>query len=88
MSHNTAITHFETDFPLSNNQNCLPECDREKENVLKDLKNKMDSISNNTPRIDNAIEATKKLIFIDIAHQTKYFILQTHLQIKPPLLNL
>ena len=62
MSHNTAITHFETDFPLSNNQNCLPECDREKENVLKDLKNKMDSISNNTPRIDNAIVATKKLI--------------------------
>ena len=62
MSHNTAITHFETDFPLSNNQNCLPECDREKENVLKDLKNKMDSISNNTPRIDNAIVATKNLI--------------------------
>ena len=62
MSHNTAITHFETDFPLSNNQYCLPEFDREKENVLKDSKNKMDLISNNAPRIDNAIVATKKLI--------------------------
>ena len=62
MSHNTAITHFETDFPLSSNQHCLPEFDREKENVLKDIKNKMDLVSNNTPRIDNAIVATKKLI--------------------------
>ena len=62
MSHNTEITHFETDFPF-----CPPECDQEKENFLKDnvlknIKNKMDSIANNAPRIENAIEATKKLI--------------------------
>ena len=62
MSHNTEITHFETDFLF-----CPPECDQEKENFLKDnvlknIKNKMDSIVISTPRIENAIEATKKLI--------------------------
>ena len=62
MSHNTEITHFEVDFPLSNNQNCPSQCDREKDNPLQNIKNKMDSIATSTPRIENAIEVTKKLI--------------------------
>ena len=55
MSHNTEITHFEVDFPLSNNQNFPSEYDQEKDNTLQNIKHKMDSI-------ESAIEATKKLI--------------------------
>jgi len=55
VSHNTEITHFEVDFPLSNNQNFPSEYDQEKDNTLQNIKHKMDSI-------ENAIEATKKLI--------------------------